>query len=246
MSVKGEYYFKIPIMSMFLNTHLIIKGSNLITTLGESFFLRRCIDNDLNPIEYIVVGNGVNIPTKKDLTLGNETRRETVVKNVDLINKRLVLTCRIPVQELIGITEIGVVNTTSDAKEEILISHDVFKETVLSEDFLYGVIGEVQVDYVFQFTTSQIKSGWEKAVKSNNVFYDNVYYVYEPNEIMFVIDNTNGNGIRKVSSVQSVENTKDSYFHDVTSTNNIYIHLTHRDDELSPNPNSHEIVIQNK
>ena len=234
LNIHGEYCFKIPITTMFLNTSIEIKGTNLITSLGESFFLQRCIDDTLNPIEYIVIGNGVNAPTKKDQSLGNETRRENTVKEVDTDNKRLILTSSFTTNDLIGITEIGVMNTSSDDREEILISHDTFYEDTLSEDFLSGVVGQVQVQYIFQFSTSQIKSGWQKVDGTNNV-----YYAYEPNKVKSVMDNTNSYGLSKVNNVESVERTVNSYYYDANVTNNIYIHLNHNVGETAPDPNDY-------
>lgn len=240
LNIKGEYYFKIPIISMFLNEMVVIKGTNLITTLGESFFLRRCIDDTLNPMEYIVIGNDTTIPLKTDLKLGNETKRANTTKSVDTANGTLTLTANFTKSDIVGITEIGVCNISTNTNEEILISHDTFQETVLSDDFLGSVVNTIQVDYIFKFSTSQIKSGWSKASG-----YTNVYYVYEPNSIISIMDNTGGYGLRNLNSISAVESSKGSFFYDSLKTNNIYIHLYHNDNEVSPNPNTREIIVQN-
>lgn len=241
LNIKGEYYIKVPIVSMFLNEMMVIDGTNIITTLGESFFLRRCIDDTLNPMEYIVIGNDTTMPLKTDLKLGNETKRAPTVKTVDTESGTLTLTANFTKSDIVGITEIGVCNIGASTNEEILISHDTFYETVLTEDFLGGVINTIQVDYIFNFSTSQLKSGWSKASG-----YDNVYYVYEPNNVVSIMDNTGGYGLRNLNSISAVENTKGSFFYDSLKTSNIYIHLYHNDGEVSPNPNSHEIIVQNK
>lgn len=239
LNIKGIYSFRIPITTMFLNTEIVIKGTNLITFLGESFFLERCVNDSMKPIEYIAIGNGVKPPMKKDETLGNETKRETVGTYVDMNTKQLILTSRFQVENLIGITEIGVIASEID-KGEFLVSHDTFYETILNEEFLYGVVGSVQVQYIFQFSTSQIKTGWKKATG-----YNNTYYAYEPNMIKSVMDNTKHYGLSKAENIRDVDASRNSYYHDVTDTHNLYVHLYHESGDVAPNPNDYEIIIEN-
>lgn len=244
-NIIGEYCFKIPITTMFLNDNICIKHKNLITLLGESFFMNRCINDLFNPIKYICIGNGLSSPQKLDKKLGNETKRNDCVQDVDCTNKRLVLTTSFESEEILGASEIGVITTNFEG-DEILISHDVFNDTILKEDFLYGVTGSISLEYSFYFNTSQLKTGWT-AYKNDK----NVYWVFEPNDVKKVYDNTTNYGLRKMNSIVEVQDTKNSYFHDSVKTNNLYIHLYHKDKEnntaiYAPNPNNHDILVENK
>lgn len=244
-NIIGEYAFKIPIVTMFLNEMIVIKNTNLITFFGESFFLSRCVTDEFNPIQYICIGNGINAPQKMDIKLGNETKRNTCATEVNPDTNRLILTSSFSTKELVGASEIGVLTTKLDGTE-ILISHDVFNEVTLSENFLYGVIGQITVEYSFHFTTSQVKTGWKKYGNDKNV-----YWVYEPNDIVSIFDNTTNYGLKRVNTKEEVQLTKNSYFHDISKTHNIYIHLHHSDGTTAspiyaPNPNNHEIIVRNK
>ena len=64
-------------------------SKNIITLLGESFFLNRMLNNKLNPIEYIVFGNSRNTPERDDMGLGNETVRKKAVKKADIESQSL-------------------------------------------------------------------------------------------------------------------------------------------------------------
>lgn len=243
-NIIGEYCFKIPLTTMFLNEVIRISNKNMITLLGESFFLNRCINDLFNPIQYVCIGSGINAPQKLDDKLGNETKRNTCIQEVDLDNKCLVLTTSFMVEDLIGATEIGVLTTNLNGKE-VLISRDVFSNVEISESLMYGVTGSVSLEYLFYFSTSQFKSGWAKYGNDKNV-----YWVFEPNEVMRIYDNTTQYGLRKVNSVAQVQDTKNSYYHDTKSTNNLYIHLYHQDIAgkvtYADNPNTHDILVENK
>ena len=243
-NIIGEYCFKIPITTMFINEVIEVKHRNLITMLGEFFFLRRCIDDLYNPIQYICIGNGVSSPQKGDTKLGNETKRDTCIKDVDTDNKRLQLITSFESEDLIGASEIGVL-TTNLSGEEILISHDVFNDVILNENFFNGVKGLITVEYSFYFSTSQIKTGWSQYAKDKNV-----YWVYEPNEVVKVYDSTTNYGLRRVSSITEVKDYVNSYYYDSTKTNNLYVHLYHKSDPdkvvYAPNPNNHNILVENR
>lgn len=239
-SIVGEYCFKIPLTTMFINETILIKNKNLITLLGESFFLNRCINDLYKPIQYMCIGNGVNAPQKMDEKLGNETKRNTCIQDVDLDNNRLWLISSFNGEDLIGASEIGVVTTNYEGTE-ILISHDVFDNSVLRESFMYGITGSIEVEYSFYFSTSQLKTGWTKYVNSNNV-----YWVFEPNDVVSVFDSTTSYGLMKVSNKEQVVFNKNSYYYDKDKTKNIYIHLHHDDDKNAPNPNNHDVLIQTR
>lgn len=114
---------------------------NIITLLGESFFLNRMINNKLNPIDYILLGNSSNTPSKDDIMLGNETVRKKCVKKVDIENHIIELTCSCEINEIENTSEIGVSNGN------ILISHDIYE---LDEDFIDPTVDAVEIKYTFK------------------------------------------------------------------------------------------------
>lgn len=115
--------------------------NNLITLLGESFFLNRMINSQLDPIEYILLGNARIAPSKDDMSLGNETVRKKCVKKIDIENHSIILTCSCEIHEIENTTEIGASNG------KILISHDVYE---LDEDFIDPSVDTVEIKYTFK------------------------------------------------------------------------------------------------
>ena len=108
--IKGEYWFTFNITTMFLNETVTIHGRNLITFLGESFFLTRAFDNEFTPIQYIVLGKSNITPDKQDIDLGNETLRLKPKFKVDLQSKQLILEADAEAKQMNGICEIGAHN----------------------------------------------------------------------------------------------------------------------------------------
>jgi len=233
-NVQGSYTFKIPITTMFLNTKLLIKGTNIITQRGESFFMNRCLNDYFNPIEEIVIGTGINIPQKSDEKLGNETARSTVITNVDLNNKQLILKTSFTSNEIKGATEIGVITKNRD-KEEVLISRDVFTENQLNNEFLNGITSQIEIEYIFQFSTSHLQADW-----TPHPSYAKVYYVHEPSTVTAVYENTTGSGYKKVYSEAEVRNDEATFYYDPI-TNNLYVRTS-----KSSNPNNEELIVQTK
>lgn len=227
LNVKGEYVFKIPIITMFLNTELKIHGNNLITSCGESFFMNRMINDNFNPIQYICLGSSSVKPQKNDMKLGTETIRRKCVRNVNLKQKQIILTCSFGVGEIYGTTEIGVAN------DNVLISHDVY--TRLDDTVLTPTAGDVEVEYIFNFSTGGYKTGWSPATDMD----DKVYYIYEPNPVALVYE-ANGSGYNLVNSKDILLTQKGAYYYD-DETNNLYIHCS---DDRSPE--SKEIIVNTK
>lgn len=162
--------------------------------------------------------------------LGNETSRKTCIKEADLQNKSVKLTCSFNASEIVGTTEIGVY-CTNQSKSVVLISHDIFEK--IENSLINNLSGSVEVEYTFLFTTSTTRKGW---VKLEN--YQNVYYIYEPSNVTGVIEE-DVNGYTARTDIASVENNKSSYYYDSTNTRNLYIHTM--DDE---NPNNQKMLIQ--
>lgn len=227
INVKGTYTFEIPINTMFLNTKLKIHGENLITLFGASFFMHRWIDNEFEPLKYIVIGKGTKRPLITDEKLGSETCRKLCKTNVNLNTKTLELSCNFTSKEILDTTEIGVAN------DKILISHDLYQ--TLSSDIIGSLTTTVNLTYNFHLTTGSLRTSWKKSTQ-----YNNLYYVYEPTKVNGVIEYNTGSGyVRKNNPAQVVQN-KGSYYYDTTNKN-LYIRTS--DDT---HPDNNEIIIQTK
>lgn len=212
---------------------VLYQSGNLITLLGESFFLNRCINNSLNPMKYIVLGNSETIPLKSDEKLGNEKFRRTCNREVDLNNKRIRLTASFSSDEIVGITEIGVAN------DSFLISHDTFHE--IESDLLVNPIGSVDIEYSFQFSTGTLRQNW---IKVPNLI--NTYSIFEPSLVIGVIEKDSGTGYRKLGTIQKVDEIDCSYYYDI-NTSNLYVQCgsdVTSDEYLSPN--EVDLIIQTK
>ncbi len=199
MNIKGMYTFTIPIQTMFLNTRLEITNENIITILGESFFLHRCIDNEFEPLQYIHIGNGNFPPKRTDRKLGNEQLKKKCSVKVDILLKQVVLNCSFKVEDLEDTTEIGVSNGT------ILISHDVYNK--LDSSVFRGISGDITLEYVYQFSTSFQKNAWKVYDEGSNI-----YYAYEENKVIRVFENNSG--YRKVSSLNELQGYVGAYYYD--------------------------------
>ncbi len=229
MKIKGSYTFNIPLQGMFLNKIIKITHNNIITLLGESFFLNRAINEEFTPIQYICIGNSSNLPRKNDLKLGNETLRKKCTRIVDLDKRQIVLSANFTAKELLGTTEIGVAN------DSILISHDVYNKDDI-EDLLKPEIGDITIDYFIEISSGAIRnSEWTQATN-----YENIFYIIETNTVVGVIEDNTLSGYRRVKNIDEVANVKGSYYHD-TDTHNLYVHTTN-----DSNPENEEIIIQTR
>lgn len=202
LDIKGHYRFK-------QDNKIILEGNNLITFYGEIFLLNRCINNNFNPLEYIVLGNARNTPLKTDIKLGNETVRQSCSKEADINTNSIILRNSFTAEDMIGITEIGV------ATDKFLVSHDVFEK--IDNTIITNLLGTVEVEYIFTFNTSTVKSNWTPSTQ-----YKNVYYTYEPSYVNNVIQD-NIHGYTRMDTVERLEEYGASYYYD-TNTRNLYIH----------------------
>ena len=225
LDIKGEYTIRIPIRGMFLNTTLEIHNTNLITFYGESFFLNRMVNDTFQPIEYICLGNASLKPTKKDLTLGNETIRKKCARSVTLDKKKqIILTTTFDIKEVYGTSEIGVANDT------ILISHDVY--TPINDEFLSTNTGEIEIVYTFTIRTGSYKYGWTLSNLTD------VYYAVEPNTVVSVFE-ADGTGYSKVNNKTTLANMDTPAFYYDIRNKNIYIKTSDGN-----HPDYKEIIIQ--
>lgn len=220
MRIKGHYCFK-------QNGEIILEGDNLITLLGESFFLNRAINNQFEPIQYIVLGTGSTRPKKTDVGLSNLTAKKKVTTSVDLNAKQIILNASFEANEVINTSEIGVSN------DDILISHDIFNR--IGSDFLSNSIGKVDVEYTFKLTTGAVRKDF---IESEN--YDNVYWIAEPTQVVGVSEEDTHSGYVNVGSIEDVKDTNASYYYS-RNTKNLYIHTSNNN-----NPNLMNIILETK
>lgn len=220
MKIKGSYIFK-------QEDKIILEGNNLITLLGESFFMNRAVNQHFEPIKYIMLGSSNARPKKSDVNLGNLTVKKQVASSVDLNNKRIILEATFEAGEVLGTCEIGVAN------DDVLISHDIYEK--MTSSFLEDSIGEVDVTYTFEITTGSIRKDFNKVADKNYT-----YWIAEPALVVGVTEKDTNSGLRVVSSIEDVESTVGSYYYSI-QTKNLYIHTTR-----NSNPNLENIIIETK
>ena len=225
MHFKGKYEIHVPVMGMFINKKITIFNDNIVTLLGESFFLNRAINDEFNPIQYICLGNSSNHARKKDISLGNEIIRKKCIRTVDLDNRRIKLTASFQAKEISGTREIGVSNG------DILITHDVYNDAI--DDLLTATTGEITVDYYIELSSGAIRNTEWTPVSGKT----NIYYLVEPHNVVEVIENNTGSGYSQVKDISDVEETKASFYYDPT-LKNLYIHTS---DNFPPS--TKEIIV---
>ena len=220
MKLHGSYVFK-------QRDKIILKGNNIITLLGESFFMNRAVNQHFEPIKYILLGSSNARPKKSDISLGNLTVKKQVTSSVDLLNKKIILEATFEAGEVLGTCEIGVAN------DDILISHDIYEK--MTSTFLEDSIGEVDVTYTFELTTGSIRKDFNKVADKNYT-----YWIAEPSLVVGVNEKDTNCGLRCVTSIEEVESTVGSYYYSI-QTKNLYIHTTR-----NSNPNLENIIIETK
>lgn len=226
INVKGEYCFKIHLQSMFLNKIIEIKRNNLITLRGEAFFMNRWLNEEFEPIKYICLGKGTANPRKSDEKLSMQTIQKACKTSVDLSNKQLVLSADFTAVEIRDTTEIGV-KTGCDR----LISHDSY-EKILSS-ILDNVTSTVHLDYYFIVGTGSVRGNWKVYDASNNI-----YRVYEPNNVVGITENNTNSGYLRKTSIDEL--TPGSYYYN-KNTKDLYIR-----NSSDADPNNDEIIVQTK
>ncbi|WP_299523224.1 hypothetical protein [uncultured Methanobrevibacter sp.] len=197
MNIKGKYTFNIQVQNMFINKTIRIRGENIITMLGESFFLNRWVNGEFKPISYICLGQGMNKPQRKDQELGKEIIRKKCNNRVDLKNKTLILSAEFEANEINKTTEIGVSNG------DILISHDTYNELTIPNG-----ISNITVDYQFVLETGAIRNDWKQST-----IHKGLYYIYEPNEVIGVTEQDNESGYVKKQNINDLT-TDNTYYYD--------------------------------
>lgn len=222
MNIKGHYTIKCG--------EKVIRGNNLITLLGESFFMNRSVNNEFEPIQYIVLGTSSIKATKSDVNLGNETVRKKCVSEVNLNAKQIILYCSCTASEILGISEIGVANN------EILISHDVFE--AINEEFITDNIDSVEINYTFDLQSASQRTGWQYYTEGDDEEVNNIYYIVEETTVTGVTEKDSNSGYRSVNSIDSLKLFTGAYYYD-DITDTLFIRTTKNDD-----PNGYKILIQ--
>ena len=221
MNIKGHYTIKCG--------EKVICGNNLITLLGESFFMNRSVNNEFEPIQYIVLGTSSIKATKSDVNLGNETVRKKCVSEVNLNAKQIILYCSCTASEILGISEIGVANN------EILISHDVFE--AINEEFITDNIDSVEINYTFDLQSASQRTGWQYYTGRDDDEVNNIYYIVEETTVTGVTEKDSNSGYRSVNSIDSLKLYTGAYYYD-DITDTLFIRTTKNDD-----PNNYKILI---
>jgi hypothetical protein len=228
MDITGKYTINIPIQTMFINTSCKVHGENIITLLGESFFMNRCINDEFNPIKYIALGAANSIPRKSDAHLGAESARRICVCIADINLKQIRLNAKFDAKEIIGTSEIGVFN------DRFMISHDKFNKI---DDSFLNISGEVDIEYVFQFTTGALKGGWKESTQAH------VFYIPEPNNVIGVCEKASNYWYRPATNLNQLNTTRGLYYYDKPSRN---LYIRPKNDVTLAGLENKEIVVQVK
>lgn len=222
MNIRGSYTIRAG--------DKILRGTNIITLLGESFFMNRSVNNGFDPIKYIVLGNSSLQAKKKDISLGNETVRKRCVSEVNLTTKQIILYCSCTVNEILGATEIGVANDT------ILISHDVFE--AIDDEFITPNIDSVEITYTFDLSTSSQRTNWEYYTDGDTGgTTNNIYYLVEENPVIGVFEKDKNMGYRGLTSIEALKTNTGAYYYD-NATGTLFVRTANND-----NPNNYQILI---
>lgn len=221
INIKGEYSFH-------QGDRLILHGENLITLIGESFFMNRWINDEFTPITKILLGKGTGRPRKTDTKLGKLSLTKDVKGKVDLTNKRLTLTVDLTASEVLGTSEIGVSNG------DVLISRDIYEK--ISEDVLQqDTTSMIHLTYNFNLTTGGLRSNWKQSKEDSSI-----YYIYEPANVTGVIEVDSGNGYVRRASIDEIKDAEGTYYYS-TSSKNLYINPATDGDV-----NDEKIIVQTK
>lgn len=225
--VKGVYTFHINVTNMFMNETLKITNTNLITLKGKFFFLNRLINNEFEPIKYIVLGKGTARPLETDEELGVETCRKICNTKVKPKQNTLEINCDFTAGEVVDTCEIGVAN------DKMLISHDLYE--TLSFEVIGDTSSNIFLTYNFYISPGSIRNHWQKST----IYGNSIYYIYEPNNVVGVLEYNTGSGYVRKNNVNDLKTNKGAYYYDKKSKN-LYIRTSN-----DSNPNDNEIIIQN-
>lgn len=194
MRIKGKYKITINCKDY----EIVRYGENLITLLGQSYFLNRWKDNTLEPIGRLCFGKSSRAPDKQDQDLGNQTYQVQPKMSVNLLENSLNMSATLNPEQLIGVCEIGV--KTGD---DLLISRDVFKP--FTADIL-GASSSINIDYQYVIETGDVHSDWTPYTQKQGVYYTST------KNIVTGVSDENGNGYIKKDSIDELTQAGTYYY----------------------------------
>ena len=191
----------------------------MITEKGTAYFLNRLVNNDVSPIDSIVLGTSNKAPSKTDTKLNNQTSSKPCLFKVDLRNKRIILTANLTPSDLDGIKEIG---ATANGE---LLTHDLIQNTPSN------ITSNINLEYIIELETTTMKTDW-------TLLSGSIYYTYMPDKVKGVIETNTENGYSKATGTSDM--TNGSYYYDATKEL-LYIQTT---DGNSPNTKSIQVITK--
>lgn len=226
MNIIGHYVIK-------QGDKILVNQKNLITNLGESFFMNRAINTEFDPLQYILLGTSSLRAKKTDTSLGHETFRKKAAIEVNWNTKQILMYVSCSLSEIINTCEIGTSNG------DTLISHDTYPK--ITSDDLGDNIDSVEITYIFDFSTSCVRKGWLQytLLDTENV-QNHIYYLVEEANVVRIHENINKtmqHGYHAVQNVDELRNQKGAYYYD-PFTKNLYIRTLFDED-----PNNLNISI---
>ena len=191
----------------------------MITNKGTAYFLNRLVNNDVSPINSIVLGTGGKTPSKTDTALNNQTLSKNCLFKIDIRNRRIILTANLTPSELEGVKEIGAM---ADGE---LLTHDLVMNAPSN------ITSNINLEYIIELETTNVESTWI-------LLSGNIYYCYQPDKVKGVIEANSDNGYHKAASTSDM--TNGSYYYD-QSKEILYIQTI---DGTSPNNKSIQVITK--
>lgn len=204
MNIKGSYIIK-------QGEKVIVDGTNIITNIGESFFMNRAVNVEFAPLQYIVLGTSSIRAKKTDTGLGHETFRKRANIEINWNTKQILMYVSCNLAEILNTCEIGTSNG------EVLISHDTYPKITVED--MGENIDSVEITYIFDFSTSCMRKGWlpYNTADLENGELNHIYFIVEESNIVRVYENINKtmqNGYRAVRNVDELKTMKGAYYYD--------------------------------
>ena len=191
----------------------------MITNKGTAYFLNRLVNNDVSPINSIVLGTGGKTPSKTDTALNNQTLSKNCLFKIDIRNRRIILTANLTPSELEGVKEIGAM---ADGE---LLTHDLVMNAPSN------ITSNINLEYIIELETTNVESTWI-------LLSGNIYYCYQPDKVKGVIEANSDNGYHKAASTSDM--TNGSYYYD-QSKEILYIQTI---DGTTPNNKSIQVITK--
>lgn len=219
-NILGVYSFNINISTMFNEYKMKVTNHNLITNVGERYFLERWVSNNSDVINRIGLVQEDTVALKTDTELPDNTN----LKEIDSYHiepSKLILKLELVGSELDGVNGIGVLT-----KDNKLISHDTSFSINVPPNSI------VNVDYQYILTDGAYINEWILYDSDENI------YKYESNlPVKYIVEEDTNIGYSLSENKTNL--TENSYC--VEEENNKYIIYIKTSDNL--NPNQHLILI---